>query len=280
MNPSMITAGVSMGELQKKINTIGNNLANVDNNGYKSREARFSSLLTQQMDNIADGEDDQGRLTPDGIRIGYGSGIGQVHTDFKRGDLKQTDRMLDVALTDSNLFFQVATNRNDAPMQDRFTRDGTFYLQPDAADQDVMNLVTSHGDFVRGANGPIQIPADFDDITINKQGEIQVSFANGQTAGAGQLALADINRPQAMEAVGDNQWALPDLDALNLDEADIFQNVDNPTGSVKQGYLEAANVDLSQQMTQLTQAQRSYQLNARALSISDQSMGVINGLRR
>lgn len=279
MNTSMITASVSMGQLQKQIDTIGHNLANQDTNGYKGREVQFSSLLAQQVDNLPEGKDGEGRLTPDGIRVGYGARVGETNMNLKPGELKHTDRDLDLATAEPSHFFQVESTDDNGFRVRAFTRDGAFSLQPDAANPNVRNLVTNDGDFVLGTNGHIQIPAQFDHITVNNQGDISVNLPNGQTTNPGRLAMADIHRPQIMKSLGDNQITLPDLGKLNLDEQDILQDVNAGTASVKQGFLETSNVDPMQEMTQLTQAQRSYQLNARAISIADETMDLINRIR-
>lgn len=279
MNTAMITSGVSMGQLQKQIDTIGNNLSNLDTNGYKGREVQFSNLLAQQVDNLPEGKDGEGRLTPDGIRVGYGTKVVETNMNLKLGELKHTDRDLDLAAAEPSHFFQVQSTDDNGDSIRAFTRDGAFSLQPDAANPNVLNLVTNDGDFVLGTNGRIQVPAQFDDITINKQGNINISLPNGQTTNAGRLAMVDIRRPQIMEALGDNKMTIPDLEDMDLNEQDILQDVDTGAASLKQGHLETSNVDPMQEMTQLTQAQRSYQLNARAISISDQTMGLINGLR-
>lgn len=279
MNTSMITAGVSMGQLQQQIDTIGHNLSNLDTNGYKGREVQFSSLLADQLDNLPKGEDNEGRLTPEGIRIGYGAKVGETNRNLEAGKLKSTDRGLDLAAVQPNQYFQVTSTGENGEAIRTFTRDGAFDLQPDAADPNVLNLITKNGDFVLGTNGRIQVPAQTDELQINKQGDVRANLADGQTVDAGRLAMADIRRPQLMEAQGGNKWALPDLADLNLDEEDLLQNVDREAASIKQGYLESSNVDPAEEMTQLTQAQRSYQLNARAVSMADETMGLINGIR-
>ncbi|HET7522181.1 MAG TPA: flagellar hook-basal body protein [Bacillales bacterium] len=278
MNPSMITAAATMGQLQKKIDTIGHNLANLNTYGYKAREVRFSSLLFQQVDNLPREDEEEARLTPDGIRLGYGAGIGETNVNMARGTLQQTGRALDVALLDAYQFFQIEPAGDGGPAV-TYTRDGAFYLQPDAGNPDLLNLVTKDGDFVLGAGGRIQIPADYETIAINGRGEIEVTLGDGRHLQAGRLSLARILRPQLLHSMGDNQFAFPELDALNLQEADVVQPVAVNEASVSQGALESSNVDLVTQMTQLMNTQRAYQFNARAVTLSDQTMRAINNIR-
>jgi flagellar basal-body rod protein FlgG len=279
MNPAMITAAVTMGQLQKKIDTIGNNLANMNTNGYKSRETQFSDLLFQQVDNLSRANDKKERLTPTGIRVGYGAGIGETNMNLKRGTIRQTDRPLDVALDDPYQFFEIETARDSGKPARTYTRDGEFYLQPDAANPNLLNLVTKDGDFVRGTTGRIQIPANYKSITINKQGVFDVTLADGRRIRSGRLALVNVLRPQLMESVGDNQFTFPDLRTLNVNEADVLRAVAAGEASVEQGALETSNVDFISQMTELTDTQRAYQLGARAVSVADETMQVINTIR-
>lgn len=279
MNGSMITASVSMGQIQKKIDTIGNNLANLDTNGYKSREVQFSSLLVGQMDNLP-GEDNQiGRLTPDGIRLGYGAGVGETNLNLAPGHITQTDRELDVAISEPSQFFQIESVDDNGRSNRVYTRDGAFYLQPDDTNPNVLNLVTKDGNFVLGEAGRIQVPARFDKIAINEHGEINVTLNDGTSAAGGRLSTVNILRPQLMKSLSDNQFSLPDLAEQNLNQTDILQTVGANATTVQQGFLEKSNVDLTQEMTQLIGAQRSYQFNARAISIADETLGLINSIR-
>ncbi|HET7581098.1 MAG TPA: flagellar hook-basal body protein [Bacillales bacterium] len=274
MNTGMIAASVTMGQLQKKLDTIGNNLSNLNTYGYKSREVQFSDLLFQQVDNLP--HQDQQRLTPDGIRVGYGAKAGETNLNLEPGSIKQTGRSLDIALRKPSQFFMIDTNNRDSPA---FTRDGSFYLQPDAANPNVLNLVTKDGAFVSGANGHIQIPSDYKSIQIKPSGQIDVTLRNGQHVASGRITLAHILRPQLLESIGHNRLAFPNLQALNLNRADVVQAVAPEGADMKQGALETSNVSLIQEMTQMLNVQRAYELNARAVTISDESMKVVNNIR-
>ncbi|HEU5138767.1 MAG TPA: flagellar hook-basal body protein [Bacillales bacterium] len=281
MNPGMISASVTMGQLQKKINTIGHNLANLNTYGYKSREVQFSNLLFREVDNLSDDnrENNGERVTPDGIRVGYGAKIGETNLNLQRGAIQQTGRTLDVALLNPYQFFQIDTADGEGNRR-TYTRNGAFYLQPDAANQGLLNLVTQDGDFVVGTNGRgIQIPTDYQSISIDQSGRVEVSLESGEQLLAGRLAIVNILKPQLLESVGGNQLAFPNLQDLNLTEADVLSPVAADEADVRQEALEASNVDLGNEMTELLNAQRAYQFNARAISIADQSMQVINSIR-
>ncbi|WP_010099242.1 flagellar hook-basal body protein [Ornithinibacillus scapharcae] len=272
MSRTMIQAAVTMNQLQQKIDLIGNNLANSQTTGYKARNADFASLLFQQIDNMTDPANAQGRLTPDGVRVGSGARLGSVNIDLSLGSLKETGRALDVALLQPNHLFQVQVTENGV-QETRFTRDGAFYLSP--INNEVM-LTTKDGDPVIGTNGqPIRFADGFNDIQIDEDGFINVKYG-AYSATVGQLSVVEAVRPRLLEATGNNNFRLPDLAALGFNEAEIIQAV---PASLKSGTLEMSNVNMGKELTDLITTQRAYQFNARTISMGDQMSGLINQLR-
>lgn len=273
----MIQAAVTMNQLQQKMDIIGNNMANVQTTGYKNRQADFSSLLFQQINNLSDPANMQGRLTPDGFRIGSGARLGEVHLNLGQGSFIETDRTLDTALLEPNLFYQIEVT--EAGVTERqFTRDGAFYLSP-TNDNNSMMLTTSNGHPVLGRDGtPIVFAEGFERIEIRPDGNIIVQRGNTQE-NVGQLGIVTAIRPRILEATGENAFRLPNLADLNLNEEEIIQAIAPNTDAIKSNALEQSNVDLSEQMTDLVLTQRSYQFNARTISMGDQMLGLINQLR-
>ncbi|WP_396266096.1 flagellar hook-basal body protein [Halobacillus salinarum] len=268
MNRSMIQASVTMGQLQNKLDLIGNNLANTNTTGYKSRQANFASLLVQQMDNLDDEKAETGRLTPDGIRVGTGAKLAHTNLDLSHGSLKQTGRELDVALMRDNDLFQLEVDG-----QTQYTRAGNFYLNP--AENGQMELTNADGFRVLGADGePIVFDGDMDGITIREDGAVLVTRGRQQTV-EGRLGIVQAIRPRMLEADGANRFRLPE----GTPAAGILEAVNQNDTQIKSRTLEDSNVDISQQMTDLLMAQRAYQFNARSISTSDQMMGLVNQLR-
>ncbi|MUK89684.1 flagellar hook-basal body complex protein [Ornithinibacillus sp. L9] len=272
MSRIMTQAAVTMNQLQNKLDLIGNNLANSDTTGYKTRNADFSSLLVQQINNMNNPANADGRLTPDGIRVGSGAKLGSINIDLSLGAIKETGRSLDVALQQSNHLFQIQVTENDVT-ETRYTRDGSFYLSP--MDNNQVMLTTKDGHPVLGANGPIVFADGFDEISISENGLINVRRGN-QTELVGELETVEAIRPRLLEATGDNNFRLPNLAELGYQFGEIIQGVDP---SLRSGALENSNVDLSKQMSEMILTQRAYQFNARTISTSDQMMGLINQLR-
>ncbi|AXI10603.1 flagellar hook-basal body complex protein [Oceanobacillus sp. 143] len=276
MSRMMIQAAVTMNQLQSKLDLIGHNMANSQTTGYKTRQAEFSSLLFQQINNLNSPENAEGRLTPDGIRIGSGARLGATNINLEHGSLVTTNRALDTALVGENQFFQVQVIEN-GNTETRYTRDGSFYLNPINNNQDVM-LVSSDGNPILGENGPIVIPEGFDAITIRENGQI-VTQRGGQEEIAGSIAVVEVVRPRLLESTGQNMFRLPNTAELGLNFGDIIQNTAPNENILQSGTLEQSNVDVAEQMSDLIMAQRSYQFNARTISMGDQMMGLVNQLR-
>ncbi|MYL34247.1 flagellar hook-basal body complex protein [Pontibacillus yanchengensis] len=271
---SSMQSAVTMGQLQQKLDIIGNNLSNVNTPGYKSREADFSSLLVQQMDNLDKEGENANRVTPDGIRIGSGGYLAGTEMDLSRGPISQTDRPLDVALRQDNHMFQVQMNNNGA-IETHYTRDGSFSFS--ANEDGSVSLVTSNGNPVLGENGPIRLDGNFDSFSIQQNGSIMVA-RNGEVAQQeAQISVVEAVRPRLLQAEGQNRLSIPQN--VDFNEAEILTNVAPENNSMQQGALEQSNVDLAKQYTDMLTTQRAYQFNSRAISTGDQMMGLINNLR-
>lgn len=276
MSQMVIQAAVTMNQLQQKLDIIGNNMANSQTTGYKSRQAEFSSLLFRQLNNLSAPENAEGRLTPDGIRIGSGAKIGAVGNDLTLGSVVETGRALDAALTRENYLFQIQVNQNGQE-ETFYTRDGSFFLSPVNNDQAVM-LTTADGHPVLGQDGPIVLAEGFDSIAIRESGQIVVT-RGGQNAVEAQLAVVEAVRPRVLESAGENMFRLPDLENLGFEMGEIIEGIGLNEDMIQNGALEQSNVDLSKQITDLIMTQRSYQFNARTISMGDQMMGLVNQLR-
>lgn len=276
MSRMMIQAAITMNQLQSKLDLIGNNLANSQTTGYKSRQAEFSSLLFQQINNLSDQANTQGRLTPDGLRIGSGARLGSINTDLSIGSLTETGRPLDVALLEEDTFFQIEVTENGRT-ETQYTRDGSFYLNPIDNSESLL-LTTKDGHPVLSEGGTIRIVDGFDSIDIQSNGQILVQRGN-QTEIAGNLAVVTAVRPSLLQAVGANAFRLPNLEQLGYNLNEVIQNGNTVGNILKSGSLEYSNVDIAQQMTDMIMTQRAYQFNARTISMSDQMSGLINSIR-
>lgn len=284
MNPSMINALNGMQGLQLKIDTISNNIANVDTVGFKKRDVSFEDILTSRITQPA-GFRLPGRYSPLGLTEGNGAKAALTPLILSQGVAKETSNPLDVMI-EGDAFFRVAMPSVDANGKattvPAYSRDGAFQLS-------IVNgrayLTNNRGEFVLDTNGDrIVLPegATPASLTIDEQGRIFAAGQDGNRTEVGQLSIVRISRPQALEQVGDNLYQ---FDSKTTNTADLVRAVDFTAQQgdnqirLRQGFLEGSNVDLSTEMTELLIAQRAYQMNARAITQSDTMMGLANNLR-
>lgn len=285
MNNSMINSSVSMHSLQQKLDILSNNIANVNTNGFKKKEASFEDVLTN-VKSQPEGFRQLGRFSPLGFNQGWGSRLVQIQTNLSQGPIQPTGEVTDFAIQGDGLF-EVQTGELDAngEKQRAWTRNGAFSLSPDTVGGTV--LATKEGHFVTGTDGnPIRVPIGFRPVaepngTIKGYNEQDPS---AEPINLGQIKLVRVVRPQLLQDVGDNLYAIPN-GLTAAEKANILQDVnplvDNPANrvSLMQGFLEQSNVTLSDEMTDLVIVQRALQLNSRAITSSDQMMNIANNLR-
>src|SRR5699024_10664710 len=181
----------------------------------KSRQANFASLLFQQMDNMTDPANAEGRLTPDGIRIGAGAKLGSVSSDLSTGTISETDRILDTALLADHHLFQIQVTENGVT-ETQYTRDGAFYLNPVNNDQAEM-LTTKEGHPVLGENGPIIIPTGFEDVQ-NQPNGATIVHSGVQPEQVANIAVVGVDRPGTLDATRQKAFRMPHGADSNIGE--------------------------------------------------------------
>ncbi|WP_074035913.1 flagellar hook-basal body protein [Exiguobacterium sp. AT1b] len=250
----------SLSQLQRQLDVTGHNIANVDTVGFKRQQGHFASLLSQAYDNQPRPEFEVGRDTPNGIRIGVGGHVADITQQFNIGQVRMTDRGLDVFLKASRQFFVV-----DTPNGVGVTRSGNMQLSVG----DETTLVDVNGNPLLGDDGnAITMPNEATNHRIRQDGVVLASV-NGVEQEFGRLDIVEVRNTSELRPLGDNVFA-----------ADLETEVDRPLGKLlMEGTLESSNVDLTKEMTDMTITQRAYQMNSRALSMSDQMMGLVTALR-
>lgn len=275
---TLSTATNTMNQLQNKLDLIGNNLANSATEGYKASNSNFQELLYQQFNN--EKSDTAPRQSPAGIRYGSGAMLGQVQMNWKSGNLKQTDRQLDFALTTPKQYFNVLMPI-DGEEQTVYTRQGAFSLSP-VADGQVM-LVTGEGHAIADSTGsPITFADDVSDYSVGSDGLLVLQHGDG-TRETIELGVTVLDRPDLMQKLPGTYIGLPEnMAELGVTPQDVMTNLQGANRNVitvESGALEGSNVDYEKEMTDLITVQRSYQFNARAVTLADQMLGLINGIR-
>ncbi len=263
------TGASGMKAQQFNIDVISNNLANVSTTGYKRENAEFKSLLYQTMSRPA--ADQNNNVRPTNLQVGLGVRYIATSRDFRSGNLDQTGKSLDLALIgDGFLSIQVGNEQ-------LYTRDLTLKLG--IYDGEYV-LTTSEGYPVLNTDGDIiQIPAEavIDEIVISEEGSLQYIDANRETQQIATLSLVQFQNKQGLEATGGNFFKATDASGAPLYEVD--GNTPSRT-KVWQGYKEASNVQVADEMVQLIVAQRAYELNSKAIQTADSMLEVANNLKR
>ncbi|MFN3545765.1 MAG: flagellar basal-body rod protein FlgG [Thiobacillus sp.] len=239
---------------QTQMDVISNNLANVSTTGFKRARAVFEDLLYQTIRQPGAQSSEQTTL-PSGLQIG--TGVKPVATEriFTQGNLQQTGNAKDVAIQ-GNGFFQVLMPDGTT----NYTRDGSF--QVDANGQ----LVTSSGYAVQPA---ITIPPDTLTLTIARDGTVSVQQAgSAATTVVGTLQLAMFVNPAGLQSLGENLYGETTASGTPTTTAPGS----NGAGLLNQGYVETSNVNVVEELVNMIQTQRAYEINSKAISTSDQML--------
>lgn len=275
---TMTTATNTLSQLQSQMDIIGNNLANISTNGYKASDAKFQEMLYQQFNN--DKADTAPRQSPTGIRYGSGAVLGQSQMNWEAGSLQTTGRELDFALTTPKQYFNVLMPDGGGE-KTVYTRQGNFYVSPVANGQ--VMLVNGDGYPVANSAGlPITFSDNVTNYTVNPGGNLQLTNADGTTQTI-ELAVTVMERPNLMQRLSGTNFALPEnLADLGVTQQQVLTELQGAARNViglEGQALEASNVNSQKEMTDLISVQRNYQFNARAVTLADQMLGLINGIR-
>ena len=256
-----------------RLDTIANNLANVDLNGYKRDTAinkAFPEILLRRMNDDGMFVFPLGSIdtTPVVGKLGTGAELNEVFTVFTQGSLKQTENPFDLALEGEG-FLSILL-----PDGERYTRNGSFLLNDDGY------LVTKRGEFVLGENGPIQ--AKKNNFVIDQDGVI---YQNATYAGderrlvsleenewenlerVDRLKIVEFKRPRYLKKMGDSLWT----DTEESGTAQITDGDRRP--KVRQGFLESSNVNVVTEMVQMIEVQRTYEANQKMIQTQDTLLG-------
>ncbi len=255
-------AATGMSAQQMRVETISNNLANMSTTGYNARRAEFADLHYQQMLRPGTVNASDGTILPTGVQLGLGVRPAAVSVMLAQGSLAATGNDLDVAI-DGAGYLEVTLPSG----QTAYTRDGSLKRTGEGL------IVTSDGFAV---SPDITIPDDARSISINADGEVYAYFndnAGGQLLG--QFTLASFTNAKGLEALGDNLFVETEASGAPLVSTPGIDGL----GTLRQGYLEDSSVDAVREITELIEAQRGYEMNAKVISAADQMMGATTQIR-
>ena len=259
---SLDIAATGMLAQQLNVEVIANNIANMNTTGYKRQRAEFQDLLYQDQRRVGSASSDAGTLVPAGVQIGLGVQPAAVYRIAEQGAMMITGNNFDLAINGKG-FFLVELPSGETG----YTRSGAFQLSADG------DLVSSEGYVVQPG---ITIPADATSITINDSGEVWVDI-DGQVAPqqVGQIELATFANEAGLRAIGDNLL----LETPASGSASVAAPGSAGFGSIEQGALEASNVNVVAEITNLITAQRAYEMNSKVIQAADEMMSSVTQLR-
>ena len=257
MNQALWIAKTGLEAQQTRMSVVSNNLANVNTTGFKRSNAIFQDLLYQNV-RQSGGQTSQDTQLPSGLMLGTGTRVVATEKLFSQGNIVQSDNPLHVAIQGRG-FFQVLMP--DGTLA--YTRDGTF--QMDSQGQ----LVTSEGYQIQPS---ITIPDGAQGITIGNDGTVSVSVA-GQSAPTqvGTLQLADFVNPSGLQPIGENL----SLETAASGSPQAGTPGLNGLGTTLQGSLETSNVNVVEELVNMIETQRAYEMNSKAVEATDSMLKFI-----
>ena len=257
MDASMWVAKTGLDAQQTRMNVISNNLANVNTTGFKRDRAVFEDMLYQNVKQ-AGGQTDANSQAPTGMMLGTGVRIVATEKLHSQGNMVTTQNPLDLAISGDG-YFQIA--KGDGSLA--YTRDGGFKISATG------QLVTSSGALLQPA---ITIPNTASSVTIGRDGTVSIELAAGGSQVLGQIQIARFVNPSGLQSLGQN--LMKDTPASGPPQV-LAPGVAG-AGSLMQGTLEASNVNVVEEMVNMIETQRAYEINSKAISAVDGMLRFLN----
>jgi len=257
---SLWIAKTGLDAQQTQLDVISNNLANVSTNGYKRSRAIFEDLLYQTLRQPG-AQSTQQTTISSGLQLGVGVRTVATEKIHTQGNLNQTSNPLDIAINGQG-FFQI--QMPDGTIN--YTRDGSF--QKDANGQ----VVTSSGYPLSPA---LTIPNNAISVTIGRDGIVSVVLPLTATpSNIGNIQLATFVNPGGLQSAGENLF----METASSGTPTPNTPGTNGTGLLNQGYVETSNVNVAEELVNMIQSQRAYEMNSRAITTSDQMLSKLSQL--
>jgi flagellar basal-body rod protein FlgG len=254
MNPALWAAKTGLDAQQTRMTVTSNNLANVNTTGYKKGRAVFEDLLYQNVRQVGASTSQDTQL-PSGLHLGTGVRVVATEKIYTQGNLTQTGNSLDVAINGRG-FFQVLMP--DGTMA--YTRDGNFQISAD-------------GEVVNASGFPVQpsisIPEGAQSITIGADGVVTVQLpGQASPTQVGSLQIVDFINPAGLQPRGENLL----LESASSGPAQTGTPGINGLGLLVQGSVESSNVNVVEELVNMIETQRAYEMNSKAIATTDQML--------
>jgi len=255
---SLYIGATGMQAQQQNVDTIANNLANLNTTGFKKNRLSFSDVVYR-----AAGIAGETNIHSNAMIAGMGTLVSSSGKLFTPGDLKQTGGPLDVAIRGNGFFEIQMPDGNTA-----YTRQGPLQINKDGL------LGTTEGYPLKQQ---IQVPLEATNLVIDTDGKVSAQMPNEKAlVELGQLELTGFTNPESLDPISGNLFVLSQRTAKPI----IAKPGEEGLGSLAQGYLESSNVQMAEEMVNLVLAQRAYELNAKVIQTSDEMLSISNNLRR
>ena len=268
---SLWTAASGMNAQQINVDTIANNLANVNTAGYKSQAVQFKSLFYQTLQSATTTAD--GNPKPTTAQVGLGTRVSAITQSFEQGPLLENDSPSALAISGDGFFSFL-----DGKGQTCYTRNGNFSWALD--ENENLLLTTEEGNLVLDVKGRIITIENCvsSKIEIDSEGRINYPDNEGNLRQIGdfQIGLWQFSNKEGLERIGDSSWiaTLASGEAINEDSGLVEKSI------ISQHFLEGSNVNVAAEMVNLISAQRSYELNSVAIKTADEMMQTANQIKR
>lgn len=272
MMRSLWSAASGMISQQTAVDTIANNLANVNTTGYKNEKAEFKSLLYQTLQTrttTANGEQ-----KPISAQVGLGTRVAAITSNFIQGPHLDSESYTALAIAGDGFFSVRGADGNTY-----YTRNGDFKLS--VGEDGNLTLVTSSGFPVLDSEGnPIEIPGGVNASKLMVTSEGAFGYVDGQNNFVDlnqTIGLFQFNNPAGLEKMSNGLFNVTEASGAAMNEA-TEQNL--IPSEIKQKYLEGSNVQVADEMVNLIVAQRAYEMNSKAIQATDDMLGQANQLKR
>lgn len=262
---SLYSAATGMSAMETKLDVIANNLANIETTGFKRGRANFEDLFYRH-EKMPGAEDTSAQYTATGIAVGLGSRVSSIQTEFRQGAFQMTERPLDVAIEGPG-FFQVLDPSGDT----LYTRSGNFSINANG------QLVLGSANTGRLLEPSIIIPEDAVAVSISADGAVSVRQPGSpELSSQGDIELVTFINPEGMLKVGENLYAETNASGSPITGTPGQEGI----GLLRQGALEASNVEPVRELIDLITTQRSFEMNSQAIQVGDEIMQLVANLRR
>ncbi|MFP4164778.1 MAG: flagellar basal-body rod protein FlgG [Chitinispirillaceae bacterium] len=258
----MMTAATGMEAQQLYMDTVSNNLSNVNTVGFKRSKVEFQDLMYQTLREPGV-RNFEGGMAPSGIEVGLGVKPAGTQRIFEQGSPNHTENPLDLSVQGEGLFQIMLPDGSTA-----YTRDGSFKLSSDGT------VVTSSGYILQPQ---IAVPEGSQELQISADGRVSVILPGDDTSTEiGQLELARFVNPSGLRSLGGNLFATTDASGLPI----VTYPGEDGAGSIMQGYTEASNVQIVDEMVDMISAQRAFEIVSKSIQVSEEMLQVANNLKR